>query len=501
MKSYNLYFLSQLEDDRLFGQTEAVLAGRQLPLTIKNHERRSVKGLVDLLFPLCPSPEYFDGFAFSYTIPHIGKEFDLLKITDLGVLNIELKSTNVGRKNIREQLTKNKYYLSHLSLPITTYTYVLKTDRFYGLNEKNELVNVSKHEVALSVMIHTVNYRENFDELFKACEYLISPIATPERFLSGSYFLTQHQQYAKNRILSRIESGKRYVAISGSPGTGKTLLLYDLCKELSGNRRCLFLYPDHLEEGHHKISSALPMLDIKSLLEIDIAQIILNDYHVIFIDEANRLEPMFFDQLIALSEKNHIPLLMTHEEGLAITKEEMEEKIAERIANLPRIERVHLSNTIRANEDLLYFISVLFEQKLHRQAVAPQNVSLFYVPEQSLAASMQYYAHLDYESFDFRSVNKINSFCAGTEYEKALVVLDGQFYYNNAKKLCYREKDGILVINRLKRTLLKVREQAVILVTDLELYRQLLVLFSDKKDTVNAPTLANKKGTVKKKEN
>ena len=80
MKCYNLYFISQLKNDRVFERTDAVWSERNEPFRLKSHEKSCIEGLVDLLYPLCPSPAFFEGFAFSYTIPHVGKEFDLLKI-------------------------------------------------------------------------------------------------------------------------------------------------------------------------------------------------------------------------------------------------------------------------------------------------------------------------------------------------------------------------------------------------------------------------------------
>ena len=55
----------------------------------------------------------FNDFHISYSIPQIGKEFDLLRITEKNILNIELKSEFTSK--IKNQLLKNRYYLKFLT--------------------------------------------------------------------------------------------------------------------------------------------------------------------------------------------------------------------------------------------------------------------------------------------------------------------------------------------------------------------------------------------------
>ena len=50
------------------------------------------------------------GFHLNYKIPQIGKEFDLLKIDEKRIVNIELKSEQ-NEEAILNQLKRNYYYL------------------------------------------------------------------------------------------------------------------------------------------------------------------------------------------------------------------------------------------------------------------------------------------------------------------------------------------------------------------------------------------------------
>ena len=47
------------------------------------------------------------------------------------VLNIELKSEDVGVEAIQNQLEKNKYYLKHLAPNVQLYTFVESTKELY----------------------------------------------------------------------------------------------------------------------------------------------------------------------------------------------------------------------------------------------------------------------------------------------------------------------------------------------------------------------------------
>ena len=55
-----------------------------------------------------------ENFIYSYEIDHLNKEFDLIRIFENSVVNIEIKSENVSNEKIIKQLKRNKHYLSLL---------------------------------------------------------------------------------------------------------------------------------------------------------------------------------------------------------------------------------------------------------------------------------------------------------------------------------------------------------------------------------------------------
>ena len=125
MKAFNLYTLTRVRDSVNFSMLAQALSGRTWHKAFSAHETASLCALVDGLVPLLSEKgeewvRFLDGFYFSYTIEHISKEFDLLKLSaDAGcVLNIELKSESIEEDRIRKQLEQNRDYLSHIARTI-----------------------------------------------------------------------------------------------------------------------------------------------------------------------------------------------------------------------------------------------------------------------------------------------------------------------------------------------------------------------------------------------
>ena len=62
------------------------------------------------------------GCYLGFQIPQNSKEFDCLWIGDKTVINVELKSQAVAEEKNQRQLSRNRYYLSHLNREIKSFT-------------------------------------------------------------------------------------------------------------------------------------------------------------------------------------------------------------------------------------------------------------------------------------------------------------------------------------------------------------------------------------------
>ena len=78
----------------------------------------------------------------------------------------------------------------------------------YKLSLNDELIPVEFDEIASSIKRIATEYSDTIDNLFRASDYLVSPLNTPARFIQGEYFLTQAQEQIKKKILSGIDRKK-----------------------------------------------------------------------------------------------------------------------------------------------------------------------------------------------------------------------------------------------------------------------------------------------------
>ena len=114
MKAISIYALTRNQNMECVQKLERQLSSRDFFLRIKEWELESMKALVKQL-ELHMEEVYKLRFFYSFQIPKLGKEFDLLQIKDDQIVNIELKSGIVSDEAIRRQLIQNRYCLLYTS--------------------------------------------------------------------------------------------------------------------------------------------------------------------------------------------------------------------------------------------------------------------------------------------------------------------------------------------------------------------------------------------------
>lgn len=98
------------------------------------------------------------------------------------------------------------------------------------LTNHDHVIEASWNQLCAALQKEGKDYSGDIENLFRAEWYLFSPLTEPNRFLNKEYFLTAQQRDIKRQILKKICRGTdRNIFLSdGLPGTGKTLLLYDI---------------------------------------------------------------------------------------------------------------------------------------------------------------------------------------------------------------------------------------------------------------------------------
>ena len=108
MKSISIYTITRNQNIEQLQKLERQLSGRDYFLKMREWELESMKALTAEL-ETCMKDVYALRFFYSFQIPRLGKEFDLLQIKEDQIVNIELKSGVVSDEAIRRQLLQNRY--------------------------------------------------------------------------------------------------------------------------------------------------------------------------------------------------------------------------------------------------------------------------------------------------------------------------------------------------------------------------------------------------------
>lgn len=241
--------------------------------------------------------KYFGYFYLGYKIPQIDKEFDLLRFGENYILNVELKSI-LKEGDAKKQLIKNRYYLTSLGKKIKLFTYVVEHNSLYQLDDDENFQQIEFDVFEKLLTSQKLEHHSNLDELFDPSDFLVSPFNDSERFNKGSYFLTKQQQEFKDAILN---SCAKFTIIEGQPGTGKTLLLYDLAKEFIENHDIVIIHTGTLNTGHLILNqqykwNIIPIKECKRIEQIK--------PQFIFVDETQRMRPSQLHYLISYVIEN-----------------------------------------------------------------------------------------------------------------------------------------------------------------------------------------------------
>ena len=297
MKSVNLYLLTRQVAPEILSEYEYALSGREKTIKCRTEEIDMISSIVDQFFLCGAAPHAYDGWFYAFTIPQIGKEFDLLRISEDAVINIELKSQPVELRRVEKQLYQNRYYLGHLNKKIYSFTLIHDYESMRVMRYDNGLKYSSFEEI---ISIIGKDYCESgIEQFFDPCFYLVSPINTPDRFLEKEYFLNNQQTSIRKSIMEA-DPERRLFGIRGSAGTGKTLLLYDIAFAYGETRPTCIVHSGMLSEGHQYLKEHADRVDLLPAKTVD--RKTLEKYEIICVDETQRLYASVLDDILGAAE-------------------------------------------------------------------------------------------------------------------------------------------------------------------------------------------------------
>ncbi len=123
VKKINLLTLKLLFEE---GLVEDYLNNR----SINRRELATLSSFVEEVEKNCSKINIFNDYFYDYSIPQISKQFDILKVAQDYIINIELKETST-EEAIKKQLKQNSYYLRSTGREAWTFTYVKSSNSLY----------------------------------------------------------------------------------------------------------------------------------------------------------------------------------------------------------------------------------------------------------------------------------------------------------------------------------------------------------------------------------
>ncbi len=484
MKAINLYVFTRCLDFEGFSLFERKMSCRDEKLKqIKSDELVAIKLLVAKLINAGATLDQLDNWFYSFSIPQISKEFDLLLIDkERKVINIELKSQRVDEDRIEKQLIQNRYYLSNIADEVKSYSFVRLSDEKYELYRYENILEMADIEMLLSdISLINNPIEDNVEELFCPKDYLISPINTPDKFLDGKYFLTNQQAEIKRRICEGYQSKKKMYGISGAAGTGKSLLLYDVAKEFGKEETptCI-IHCGKLADGHRQLSRKINGVDIFPAKGINME--VLNRYKYIFVDETQRLYKSTLDTILeSFAVRDYAVFVFAYDFAQVLSKKEKRRNNPQRLRNVDGFEEKTLSVRIRSNREIFTFIrNMMTLSDTPKEKMEYKNIDIAYANTlDEVNQLLRYFKSKGYvfitltpSQFVRNNIDKfagnINSHdVVGQEFDKVVVVLDENFRYEDGM-LHAREHPNpdYLFANLFYQNITRAKEKLALVVYD-----------------------------------
>jgi hypothetical protein len=447
--------------------------------TLKERENSDFCALVCELLKETNETIQLSEFYIGYTIPQISKEFDFLRLGSNFTLDIEVKNKSDAER-IKKQLVENRYYLKALGVPVKLFTYVIESQSVYTLDSNENLIESTIDEILRSIQIQRERNVPDIDALFKPSEYLVSPLNSTDKFMNGEYFLNGNQLTVKDQIMNSIDQDLlSFFAIEGKPGTGKTLITYDIAKHyIDKGWDVGIVHCGMLSEGHYYLSknagwNIYSAKGIDNILE-------KKKFDLIIIDETQRIYSSQLSKIIDSVNNNESFCIFSYDREQVFSSEEMMRNITETLEGLD-IMKYTLKDRIRTNKEISSFISNLFNKRNVHPQMEYRNIHLRYFNSSVSLRKYLYqmknnnwevinytpsnYNFLSYDKYQvgIQNAHKV----IGQEFDKVAAVINQHFRYNKAGNLVSSRESGspnYRLDKMLYQMLTRAREELTIII-------------------------------------
>lgn len=487
MKSVSVYAITRQQNMEQLQKLERQLSGREHFLRLREWELDSMRALVKQL-ELHMQKVSALRFFYSFQIPRLGKEFDLIQIKDEHIVNIELKSGAVSDEMIKKQLIQNRYYLSVLTRPIYSYTYISSENRLVRLTNHDHIVAADWESLCDILGRDSRDYQGDIEELFKAEYYLISPLTDPVKFLNKEYFLTSQQRDIRRQILRKVRAEHSgYFLFTGLPGTGKTLLLYDIAMELSDRRKVCMIHCSEAGKKWEILHERLHRIDFLSDSRLlNDGKDIFAEYSAVLVDEAHLLSVEKLRFILRCAGDR--PVIFSSDSEDMISPYELDRGNLHVIEGLQGIQIFRLTNRIRTNAELSSFIQNIMHIPAGRRLKEYPHIEVVYANDDGEAANLleDYRARgYWYKADGGNSYGSRNAEPSGG-VDSLVVVMDDHYYYDEEgylRSLEAKDRANVFNVRSLFHYLNQAKEiLAIVVKGNPEVYAGLMNVLQGKRE-------------------
>jgi hypothetical protein len=474
MKSINLLSLTQAYDSLESNEYQAFK--EHYKIYIKDNELVDLKTLVDEMFAVLSFVNIFNDFYVGYKIQHISKEFDLLRFGDNYIVNVEIKNESTEDK-IKKQLIRNQYYLSHINKVIHNFCFVAKTKKLYQLNYSGGLDVVHLNSLVQLLTSQNLVKLESPDSLFNPSDYLVSPFNSTSKFVGDQYFLTGNQESIKNSIIADMSTGvSAFISLTGGPGTGKTLLTYDIVKSVRSLLRTVIVHCGQLNEGHLRLNQlGWNIVSIRDFKDYDFTTIDL-----VVVDETQRIHANQLNKLIEDATSTNTHCVFSYDKQQTLHSSESHVDVEGKIDAIGGATKYKLSEKIRTNKEIANFIKAFFNNKRNNISVSNcANIDFDYFTDSSnvknyltLIASEGWEVlrvtpsrfntehHESYAQVSSQNSHRV----IGQEFDNVAVVIDEYFSYDSSGLLIYNSRTYYDSVKMLFQNVTRTRKKLKLII-------------------------------------
>lgn len=443
-------------------------------LSMKEHELQTLHSLFLKLSKFLSSPMQKMGYLIDESAEcGIKEQFDVLRFSDNMALNIELKYSlpKHGLQGILYQLQRHEHLLKNIHDNVSVFCYIQGDNILYQLIDSTKLEKVSFDNLADLI---SDDYNEsNLLDRISSSSILISPYTEPQKFIESKYFLSDEQRDLVNKL---IKEEKSINAVLGGPGTGKSLVLFELAKYyVQCDKKVLFIFSAKFDDSNF---SSYFTFDFSPIKDVKIEEAII-EYDVILVDEAQRL---WKNQIESLIKSKKVIFAADHRQVLRFSEQKLGVEAAFR--NSDKVSVYELKEKVRTDKQLASFIKHFFNKKSKDQLEEYSKINAVYFKSDKNARKFiekmrEHRGYTPIELTEYRkyrwnkpdelyrrkisSTSKNQFEVIGREYDKVLVVIDESAKYDDNGKLILIQKDyDYIEENGLFEAMTRVREQLLL---------------------------------------